>query len=668
MSEPDPTESYPQRLLADVLATAEADSVSTPEAFTRRILEELEQAGEVENTFVAHYAARGVEVSAHGTNQSGDSVDLFLAHFRQVPERLTRTQIETLFRRLSTFLDKCRAGLAQQLDDSSDIHDMAVDVAKETTQTPRVRLFLLTNAVAAVTAVPPEERDGLTVTHHVWDVARLGRLASSGTLSESIVVDFDPPLPCLGTPGTDSDFSVLLAILPGNILADLYGRHGTRLLELNVRSFLQGRGLVNKGIRQTLLHEPERFLAYNNGITATASHVEFTEAGQDGARLIRRVHDLQIVNGGQTTASLHHAHARDRADVARVQVQMKLTVVAPERLKDIVPEISRYSNTQNKVTVVDFSSNHPFHVAVEKVTRSLWAPATGGSGQETRWFYERARGAYADALARERTPAAQRRFKIIHPTSQKFTKSDAAKYLNSWQQLPHLVSRGAEKNFFAFMTAMGDAVPEVDATLCRRLIATAILFRATDRVVTEQQFGGYKINVVTYTVAKLSQATDRRVDLDRIWRDQALTPALTAAVRNLSVPVQQAIVRPLRGTNVGEWAKQPDCWGQVCDIVWSPDEELLGELTDTPTAVAAAERNVSDSSAVGAAASVPAPVWIALAAWARDSQNLAPWQRQLASTVGRYLNNDWQLSEKQAVQAVRLLEEARQLGFHSTPG
>ncbi len=668
MTETTMADSYAQRLLADVLATAEADSISTPEAFTIRVLEELEQAGEVENTFVAHYAARGVEVSAHGTNQSVDSLDLFLTHFRQVPERLTRTQIEAHFRRLSTFLDRCRGGLAQQLDESSDVHDMAVDVAKAITQTPRVRLFLLTNAVAAVTAVPSEVRDGLTLSHHVWDVARLERLASSGTLSESIVVDFDPPLPCLGTPGTAADFSVFLAILPGDTLAGLYGRYGTRLLELNVRSFLQGRGLVNKGIRQTLLHEPERFLAYNNGITATASQVEFAEAGLDGARLIRRVHDLQIVNGGQTTASLHHAQARDRADVTHVQVQMKLTVVAPDRLQDIVPEISRYSNTQNKVTVVDFSSNHPFHVAVEKVTRSLWAPSTDGSGQETRWFYERARGQYADALARERTPAAQRRFRLIHPTSQKFTKSDAAKYLNSWQQLPHLVSRGAEKNFYAFMTAMGDDTPVVDTTLCHRLVATAILFRATDRVVAEQQFGGYKINVVTYTIAKLSQATGRRIDLDRIWRDQALTPTLTAALRELSVPVHRVIVRPLRGTNVGEWAKQPDCWAQVCDISWTPTEELRRELTDEPMAVAAAAQVVSDSSAVGAAAAVPAPVWFALAAWARDSQNLAPWQRQLASTVGRYLNNDWPLSEKQAVQAVRVLEEARQLGFNSAPG
>src|SRR5262245_2821362 len=57
--------------------------------------------------------------------------------------------------------------------------------------------------------------------------------------------------------------------------------------------------------------------------------------------------------------------------------------IACRDLQDIVPDISRYSNTQNKVTLVDFSSNHPYHVKVEKITRSLWAPSPDGSGQET---------------------------------------------------------------------------------------------------------------------------------------------------------------------------------------------------------------------------------------------------------------------------------------------
>ena len=51
-----------QDLIADVLATAEAESTTTPQVFTRRALDDLEQAGVTENTFAAYHRARGIEV------------------------------------------------------------------------------------------------------------------------------------------------------------------------------------------------------------------------------------------------------------------------------------------------------------------------------------------------------------------------------------------------------------------------------------------------------------------------------------------------------------------------------------------------------------------------------------------------------------------------------
>jgi hypothetical protein len=656
-------EEYGRELIADVLATAEAEDASAPETFTRRVLDELEQAGEVENTFTAYHRAHGMEVNGYGANESLDTLDLFITYFvlRSEYERLTRTSAETLFRRLSTFLAKCRDGLAKDIDESSDVHDMCEAVAKVMSDGPRIRLFILTNTVSSAQRMPRTEIDGVPVTYEIWDLARLHRLSSSGTLSEPIAVDFEPPLPCLATPVTDQDYSVFLAIIPGQVLSNLYGQHGTRLLELNVRSFLQTKGGVNRGIRDTLLHDPDRFLAYNNGITATASNVEFTP---DGAA-IQRVHDLQVVNGGQTTASIHYAHTRDKADLSGVYVQMKLTRVAGEHLTEIVPEISKYSNTQNKVTVVDFSSNHPFHVAVEKVTRSLWAPAADGSGQETRWFYERARGQYTDALARERTPANQRKFRALHPTSQKFTKSDAAKYVNSWSGLPYLVSRGAEKNFRELMMRMGEEVPQIDASYCRRLVAKAILFKQTDRIVAARSFGAYKINITSYAIARLAQATGRRIDLDRIWREQRLTPALVAAIDDLCGPVRDAIINPLRtGTNIGEWAKRPDCWEAVLAIPWAVPANLTAELAiDAVPDSDGLGVNDAASGDIETVMATPAAEWFAVARWAKETQNLQPWQRQLADTVGRYISNGWTVTDKQATQGLRLLGEAQHLGF-----
>jgi hypothetical protein len=664
---------YLQELVAEVLASAEAEGTTTPQVFTRRALDDLEQAGVTENTFAAHHKAYGIQVSGYGSNESLDTLDLFVtADFSMAGEveKIGKTEVETLFRRLLGFVQRCGDGLRQQIDESDDVYDMCIGVERKLKEVSRLRLFLLTNREATVTALPPSALRDLPVSYEIWDLARFHRMATSGTLTEPIAIEFSEPLPCLATPPVPGqEFSVFLAILPGTELARWYGEHGTRLLELNVRSFLQTKGAINRGIRETLLTDPQRFLAYNNGITATASKVELT-ALQSGGMGIRRIQDLQIVNGGQTTASIHYAHVKDKADVSAVFVQMKLTVVEPERLDEIVPEISRYSNTQNKVTLVDFSSNHPFHVAVEKVTRSLWAPAADGSGQETRWFYERARGQYADALARERTPARQKAFKVIHPLSQKFTKSDVAKFEHSWGMLPHVVSRGAEKNFREFMIRLADQAPTVDPAYCERLIAKAVLFRSTEKIITAQGLQGFRANIVTYTIARLAHDTGQRLDLDRIWREQKLTFALMNAIDELSRRVRVVITNPARTANVTEWAKHAECWNRVLDIEWVVPDQLRAELVD-PSAIAARGRHAAQTRSEAAAklivtmASIPAAIWFAVERWAKETHNLEPWQRRLAHDIGNRLSNGQEISYKQAVDAEQLMISATQLGFRA---
>ena len=139
---------------------------------------------------------------------------------------------------------------------------------------------------------------------------------------------------------------------------------------------------------------------------------------------------------------------RTKMDLTDVSVQAKITVIDPTHVEDIVPLISRYANSQNKVSEADLSANDPFHVDLEKLSRAIWAPLTSTTPRATRWFYERARGQYADALAQESTPARKKRFKDEWPTAQKFTKTDVAKFEAVWDQLPHVASLGAQKNLF----------------------------------------------------------------------------------------------------------------------------------------------------------------------------------------------------------------------------
>ena len=229
------------------------------------------------------------------------------------------------------------------------------------------------------------------------------------------------------------------------------------------------------------------FFAYNNGITATAEEVEIDD---DGGRrcLLRRLKNFQIVNGGQTTASIHAAR-RAKVDVSRTFVQVKLSVVDHELANSIVPRISEFANSQNRVNAADFFANHPFHRRMEAFSRRIYAPSPDGTFRESKWFYERARGQYADARARL-TQAQRRKFDLEHPRSQLFTKTDLAKFVNVWEQRPHEVSLGAQKNFAIFARKIGRAWKrnpnDLNEAWYREAVAKAIVFKATERLVSDQ--------------------------------------------------------------------------------------------------------------------------------------------------------------------------------------
>jgi hypothetical protein len=666
-------DAYAEDLIQEVISFSEANSTSTHDAFVEHALSSLEAAGHIADWSIGYYRSRGIEISGYGLNDDLGTLDIFVAQFRQQPllTKIGKTDLTALAKRAVGFAAKAQDGLAKQLDKATEAHDAAQAVADALKSATGVRVFILTNEVSTVRTIGSITGLGdLPITLEIWDLQRLHRLETSGRLHEPIAVTFSDPLPCLSTPTTDDNYSVFLTIIRGDVLGEIYHDYGTRLLELNVRSFLQLKGAVNRGIRETLIHMPERFLAYNNGISATASKVEWRDLG-GGVSGIRRIHDLQIVNGGQTTASIHSSLMKKDTDLTKVFVQMKLTVVDPSHLQEVVPEISRFSNTQNKVTVVDFSSNDPYHVELEKLTRTLWAPAIGGSGQETKWFYERARGQYADALSRERTPARQRAFKVQYPYKQKFLKTDVAKWEHSWQQAPWMVSRGAEKNFRAFMAELDGATPTSDVGYVRQLLAKGILFRSTEKIVTEQAFGGYRANIVTYSIAKLAQTTKQRLDLERIWRDQYLSDATADAIAEISRVVNKIITQPSGGTHVGEWTKKEACWARVSDADWSMPAALAAELVSakqhakTASGPSSGGAAAADPEAAERVIAVAAETWFELSHWARETSSLEPWQRGLAYSLGRIAARGGEPSPKQAKHGIVILDEALALGFRA---
>ena len=480
------------------------------------------------------------------------------------PETVQRQRVDVAFRRLGTFVEWCLSGGFVQLEESSPVFDMASHIHSFRDGLTRIGLCVITDGRTTVETLPQDSLGGVPVSRSLWDIVRLHRLSTSGRRREAISIDLRErcggPLPCLQADSTQEGYRAFLTLIPGDLLRDIYADYGTRLLERNVRSFLQARGKVNRGIRDTIIGEPERFLAYNNGITLTAESVGLCSDG--GMTAITRLDGLQIVNGGQTTASLL-ATGRGRADLSQVYVAAKLIEIqSGDSHDDLVRKVSRYANSQNRISEADFSANDPFHVAIEELSRTTWAPAAAGTQRETRWFYERARGQYQVERAAETTPARRRMFSALHPHQATVHKTDLAKFESTWEQLPHIVSRGAQKNFSDFMIRLDErGRVEPDRAHFERLVAKAILFRETERIVHRQNFGGYRANIVTYTIALLCNATDQRLDLERIWREQAIGETLERVIGDLSHGVHAIITNPPNGRNITEWCKSPGLLG-----------------------------------------------------------------------------------------------------------
>ncbi|WP_439519608.1 AIPR family protein [Hydrogenophaga sp.] len=672
---------YFQQLRNEVLNDAGTDGGETfvAEAFTRRFLDLLAEAGEIADADVSYYARTGMRVDGYAADENEDTLDLFvtLRNGGEVPEPIEKLRVDTTFRQLAGFYAKAQAGLHARMEEVEPAFELAQKIHLQHQQNEgfsRVRLFLVTDGIVNVNRLPdPPELGVANVTLHVWDLERLFRWYSSGRDREAIEVvlsDRDlPPVSCLEFDQPGADYVSYLAIFPAEVLVSIYGRYGPRLLERNVRSFLQVRGEINKGIRATIMEEPDRFFAYNNGLTATASEIE-VERQPSGALRITRLVDLQIVNGGQTTASLFRAVRKDRADISRIAVQVKLNRVRDhEALSELVGHISKFANSQNKVSVSDLSANDPFNQRLEELSRTVWAPAKGGAQLETKWFYERARAQYADGLASADTPARRSKFEREYPKIQLFGKTDVAKYEMAWNQYPHVVSRGAQKCFVVFneeITKRGTNY-RPEKSFFVHLIARKILFDALDKIVLKKKYS-YKAQVVAYALSWLSFQTRKRFDFDAVWNDQAISTPVLLFLEDLAELVHPVIASPPGGKNVTDWYKSEACWKsvQLLDLSLPEglkslvDESLLSEAIgiDAPTS----EEEVE----IIWARSVSAEVWFEISAWAKRTDSLASWQRSIAFSLGKLSGQGRAPSRKQATQGRRLYDEAVRQGFASS--
>lgn len=678
-----------ERLNSEVLdrqtssgAGATGGSPYSEEAFAEILLEYLSEIGVTENPELCyHEGAAGranVKINGYAFSDENDRLDLFtgIRLEASAPAQIGKEDISRAAARAARFFEASLSGFHKRMEPSTDAAALAARIHKGADELELVRVFILTDGLSKTKKIPDQETGGVRVHFEIWDLERLFRGMQAGLPRDEIDIDFKErfgeALPCLPMPKPAQEYNAYLVVLSGEMLYDLYEEYGPRLLELNVRSFLSARGKVNSGIRKTLREEPDRFMAYNNGIVVTVDELQ-VETLQDGRPAIRCVKGLQIVNGGQTTASIHRARKTDKANVSRVLVPAKITVIQSDKLDEIVQMISHYANTQNTIQPADFSANDPYHVEIERLSKVIWCPDHHG-----RWFYERARGQYQVAKAKDATTRARaRRFNEQMPSTRKFTKTDLAKYANAWDQKPHVVSFGAQKNFNHFMQNLRngrspDWLP--DEHYYRNHIARAILLRATQKTVRKEKFPAHQANIIAYTVAYLSWRTGGNLDLEGIWQAQGISTELTELIRTWAHRIDDFLRESAGGRMVTEWAKKEACWDQCRNLDLPLPDPLPREMS---------ERTVMKTSREGQETKVQETVspddyrnieickrldgadWLKIHAWGKKTGRLQNWQAGIAQTLATYAASEWVRgpSPKQARHGAAMIKLAREAGI-----
>ena len=585
---------YREALLIDIQNELAVNGKTSEEAFADRVTEELEQSELVDDytpAFFDHVVAKDrkrYHINGYSFSAVDGFLNLFVTKFDgdEEPVKMGLPDIRPDVEAALNFI-RDRNTLKEFSSEATDYLDcieiINAHMGATESSIRKFRVYLLTDGIVTDNAKRTKFPDIETkpVELLVYDIRAIYDLSSAVEGRGTLQIDFSQYKPrvvhCVPA-GESCDpnrfrYSSYMGIVPGVVLADIYDEFGARLLEGNVRSFLSTKGAVNKRIRETILRTPEQFFAFNNGISVTASNVRFDDEGN-----LAYAEEFQIINGGQTTASISNARFCDRADLSKINVLMKLTVthdgMIDDDKQDLLRTISRASNQQNKVSDADFFSTHPFHVQIEKISEMTPAPSVSSTQLRTYWFYERARGQYTQKqmkLSRAQKEAFKREF----PPKQKITKTDLAKYRYSWDERPYSVSKGAQSNFQSFaqeVSQIWEKGPNERARCniqyFKDTVALAIMFKAVEDLVSNQDWytGSFRANIVTYSIAMLhrlltEQFPDRVLNLDQIWRMQELPPILQKVFKKISKQVYEEIVNERSGvTNYTQRCKQKAFW------------------------------------------------------------------------------------------------------------
>lgn len=622
-------EEYRKQFIDELRFNAEHEGTEPETQFIEKYLSDLEEIGELNDPIPMSVEMRGsrnrlLAFDAYAYDEADGALILIASDFtneRDSTPTLTNSRIEDIYTHMLNFLDECVQGnISKYCDDSDPTLIIANEFRKKigkgllSTEILRFKFFILSNATLSkqVKNLSKPEFLGRPVELNVWTLERFYQTFASNS-SEIIEIDTTDfgcdGIQCLKADiGVDSEYDAYLGIVPGKFLADIYLKYGSKLLQGNVRAFLSVRGKVNKGIRDTIINHPENFFTFNNGIAVVARSVSFSA---DKTQIVH-FKDLQIINGGQTTASLANAIIKKEAryGMDNLYVPMKLTVLnvendlseeQVEQYNSITKTISQCANSQNAVSEADFFSNHPFHVLMEKLSKKVMAPPVNGNPYQTIWFYERSRGKWEQEQMKL-TPAQKKKFCEMHPKNQVIKKEKLAKCYNTILMNPHQVCQSSAINFNRFAGVIEKIYDEnrdsINEDFFRKCVSSVILFDTLDGLISKASWypkGGNKAQIVPYTIAKLMTLIPKGKDIDwrYIWQKQTLYPELAEELLRLAYCTHNFLMDQANGGIVRTISRTQAVWKNFQDYKYTLGETFLSTLVsieETKNAERAAKR------------------------------------------------------------------------------
>ena len=620
---------YRKQFIDELRFNAEHEGTEPETQFIEKSLSDLEEIGELNDPIPMSVEMRGTRnkllaFDAYAYDEADGALILIASDFvneRDAAPTLTNSRIEDLFAHMLNFLEECVQGnISKYCDDSDPALIIANEIRKKigkgmlNTEILRFKFFILSNSTLSKQVKNLSKPDflGRPVELNVWTLERFYQTFASNS-SEIIEIDTADfgceGIQCLRADlGENCEYDAYLGIVPGKFLADIYLKYGSKLLQGNVRAFLSVRGKVNKGIRDTIINHPDNFFTFNNGIAIVARSVSFSA---DGTQIVH-FKDLQIINGGQTTASLANAIIKKEArfGMDNLYVPMKLTVLNVEndlseeqvdRYNNITKTISQCANSQNSVSEADFFSNHPFHVMMEKLSRKVMAPPVNGNPFQTTWFYERSRGKWEQEQMKL-TPAQKKKFCEMHPKSQVIKKEKLAKCYNAILMNPHQVCPSSAINFNRFAGVIEKIYDEnrdsINEEFFRKCVCSVILFDTLDALVSKSSWypkGGNKAQIVPYTIAKLMTLIPKGKDVDwhYIWQKQTLYPELAEELLRLAYCTHVFLMKQANGGIVRTISRTIAVWKSFQDYNYSLSDSFVSSLVsveESKTAERAAKR------------------------------------------------------------------------------